>query len=218
MAALLSATWPLWAAQGGLERVHLAAPAAPGRADPPHTFALPSQPLHQALQQYSRQTRLSVFYETTLVAGKHSRPVQGVYTAPAALAELLADTALAARFTSQRTIVLTAEPAVARMTKKPPEPAALQQFDAVLRARIAHALCARPGLELGAHRMALRVWVDRDGRIGPLQVRVAGRPQLEAGAYAALAGLPVGRLPSGAAEPAVMVVTPETVRRHGGCP
>jgi hypothetical protein len=179
-------------------------------------FALPAQPLHAALQAYSQQTRLSVFYETSVIAGKQSRPVTGTLTAQAGLLTLLGGTGVSARITPQRSFLLYVDPAAA--VPSPDQDAAVQRFDLTLRARVVQTLCARPDLQLGRHRVALRLWVDSDGRIGALQVRIAEQPELEARTYAALAGLMIGRLPKGAEEPAVMVLTPESVRRLGGCP
>jgi hypothetical protein len=59
-------------------------------------FDIPAQPLASALDRYAAMSRRSVVFRDELVAGRNSSPVQGRYSARAALSALLAGTGLMA--------------------------------------------------------------------------------------------------------------------------
>ncbi len=182
-------------------------------------FDIPSLPLHDALRRYGELTGYSVLYETSVVEGKRSSIVHGRYTAEAALGQLLGDTALSARFVNRRSITLIARPAPASPLAKPPLPSVEQRrYDGRLQRQITQALCANPAIEAGRYRIALRFSVSDDQRLHQIRVRVAERPDLELAVRAALADLPVGAPPPDAAQPVVMIVSPEAARRYGACP
>lgn len=197
--------------------------ARPVRQDAPAVqhFALPALPLHDALQRYSAQTGRSVLYDTQQVAGRRSAPVQGRYTEDQALQRLLAGTGIVPRHASRRAVSLAPLAQAA-----PPSPAAgvpadpaRQRFYGQLQARIIQALCARPQIQAGSYRLALRFRLNDIAAIDGLQVHASGRPELEPMIHAALSGLTVGASPPrGAAQPLTLLITPEAAQRHGGCP
>ncbi|MDB4950611.1 MAG: TonB-dependent siderophore receptor [Gemmatimonadetes bacterium] len=66
-------------------------------------FDIPSRPLADALDAFSRQTGVRVQVEAAAAAGARSRALAGTFTSAQALRELLAGTGLAARFTDAGT-------------------------------------------------------------------------------------------------------------------
>lgn len=189
--------------------------------DEAQAFELPSLPLHEALEAYSRQTRRSVLYDTALAATRRSAPLQGRYTPEAALSRLLAGTGLVSRNTSARSFMLVPAPAASVDVESPNlavHPAA-DAYAARVRRRVMGALCADPALQVGGYRLLLRFRIDSRQRIDALQIVATGRPEQEPGIRAALTNLSLGAAPpEGYGQPTLLLLTPESARRHGGCP
>src|SRR3546814_237965 len=100
-------------------------------------FDIPSLPLSEALTRYGELTGFSVFYETSVVAGKRSSLVRGQHTAEAALKRLLGDTALSARFVNRRSIMLAARAAPSSQSANTPLPSVAQRrYDGRLQRQI----------------------------------------------------------------------------------
>ena len=80
----------------------LSVPAAQAQADAPastaRSFAIPAQPLAQALNELARQANLQMGFAPALVAGKTSAAVSGEFTAQQALDRLLAGSGYTYRF------------------------------------------------------------------------------------------------------------------------
>lgn len=69
-------------------------------------YEIQAGPLGPALNRFERRTGLTLSFDSALIEGKTTPGVLGEYTAREALARLLADTGLAARFTDADTVVL----------------------------------------------------------------------------------------------------------------
>ncbi|SAI74665.1 Outer membrane receptor for ferric coprogen and ferric-rhodotorulic acid [Bordetella ansorpii] len=202
-----------------LPSAHAAPPGGAQMQTPRHeparvVFDIPRLPLHEALTRYSELTQYSVLYETGLVAGQYSHPVTGAHSVDGALVLLLQDSGLRARFTNGQSYILTRQPPVAGAD---PQNVRLR-YEGLVQRRILGELCRHPALEAGRHRMAIRFWVGPEARLGPLQVSVAHRPDLETAVHEALIGLPLERPPEGVAQPAIMQITPDRTGRRLGCP
>ncbi len=197
----------------------LAASAAAAAEDAAreYPFDWPRQPLHNALQQYSQLTGDSVLYDSAQTAGQTAPAIAGRYTARDALARLLSDTELQARYTAPRALMLMPR------VRTPPAPASTastvdrQQYYGRLQARVLAALCARPDLHIGDYRVALRLPLDATHAIHGAQAYATGRPDMAPRLQAALEGLPIGAPPAGFGLPATLLITPEAARRYGGC-
>lgn len=182
-----------------------------------YPFDWPRQPLHNALQQYSQLTGDSVLYDSAHTADQTAPAIAGRYTARDALARLLSETDLQARYTAPRALMLMPR------VRTPPAPAAQassterQQYYGRLQARVLAALCARPELHIGDYRVALRVPLDGAHAIRGAQAYATGRPDMAPRLQAALEGLPIGPPPTGFGLPATLLITPEAARRYGGC-
>ena len=90
-----------------------AAPAA-GTAAALTVFAIPPQPLADALVSYSRATGVNLVYDGAIARGLRSPGVRGSHSPAAALQQILAGTGLNYSFTDARTVVLTAPLATPR--------------------------------------------------------------------------------------------------------
>lgn len=76
------------------------------QADRTTTFAIPAQPLAQALVAFGRQSGLQVAVDTAIATGKTGAGVTGSMTSREALRRLLAGTGLAYKFTSATAVTV----------------------------------------------------------------------------------------------------------------
>jgi hypothetical protein len=96
--------------------VACAAAAAEHAAQPVH-FSIPSEPLLDALQAFSRATDMQVMFETRAVQSFRSDRLDGDFEPNAALRQLIAKTDLHVHYT--RANVITLSPATAEMEAPP---------------------------------------------------------------------------------------------------
>lgn len=178
-----------------------------------HEFDLPAQDLARALGQYQTITRQSALYETQLVRGKTSTTVRGRFTPRQALSKLLQGTGLTAEVVNERSVMLKRS-VVQRPLTATEQAQAERRYDGQTQQRLTQALCAHPALQPGKHRTVLRYWIDDDGRIERLKVRIAAAPALESGVRTALLGTHVGLPPAGVPRSAVVLVRPQTDRKE----
>jgi len=83
------------------------AAAAPGDTIARVTFNIPALPLADALAEFSRQADVRIRLDAAAASGARSHAVSGSYTAAEALRRMLEGTGLSARFSGQRTAVVT---------------------------------------------------------------------------------------------------------------
>jgi hypothetical protein len=176
----------------------------------PIRFDIPRQSLHEALQQYSAATGLSLLYDSNVVAGRISAPLNGSYTAQEALRLLLAGSGMAVRYTSAEAFMLVREtPAgggdqIAQAAPTPASPKSLIQADADqsreryfgwMQARMMEALCADPVTAPGSYRLALRFRIDAGNIVRELEIHTSGHPGLSARVRARLTALDLRAAP-----------------------
>lgn len=168
------------------QAVARAAAAARGEA---MAFDIPAQPLAQALSAFATTTGLQMMYDATLVPGRRSSLVSGVMSPRSALALLLKDTGLSARFTSAGAVVIyasttsvvtlnpltaVAAPIVGRDAVDP----VFLAYAQVVRRRITDELRVDTELTGKGYRIGLRLWVDDGGR--PMRAEIlsgSGEPE-----------------------------------------
>ncbi|MFZ4685376.1 MAG: TonB-dependent receptor domain-containing protein [Hyphomonadaceae bacterium] len=114
--------------RAGAAALALAMPAAfviEAKAQPvaqsAQSLDLPSAPLGEALQRFSRETGIAVMADRGLIDGKTSAPVSGMWTPDAALSAMLAGTGLEARRTGAAAFAI----GLATSATSGPRPAAL---------------------------------------------------------------------------------------------
>lgn len=148
--------------------------AAPVEAQTTQRFDLPAQPLEQSLSRFAEQTGLQMLYDSDLARGRTASAVSGRYAPREALSLMLADTGLAARFTSAGAVVIyagsssavtlspitaVAAPVIGRSADGPEARA----YAGAVQRTIIERLRASPDLSAGDYEISLRLWVDGGG-------------------------------------------------------
>ena len=101
-----------------------AAVAAPRRPDAALRFDIPAQPLSQALNQLALRSDREILFSPALTQGKRSEGLSGVFTAEAALHQLLAGSGLTVQLEGRSFLVVpAARPARTSTTTNAPPPA-----------------------------------------------------------------------------------------------
>ncbi|VVE90715.1 STN domain-containing protein [Pandoraea bronchicola] len=178
------------------------------------TFDLPEMPLKDALARFDALTHMSVFYPSSLVEGRRSRAVSGMYSPREALDELLEGTGVMAEATAQNAFVLaplgvaqTQSDAARSMAR------AASDYHARLQGKVLQALCAAPSLSPGEYRLAMTVQVGANARVA--QVRLldsTGDSRRDAAIARRLQGLDVGSAPIDVSRPFVLLLVPAECR------
>jgi hypothetical protein len=173
-------------------------------------FDIPAQPLIEALQAYSVATGTQVMFETNSAEGLRSTPVQGEFTAQAALQMLLTDTDLKVRYT--RANAITVAPVSAPDADEPPAHALapadlalgtlnvsggtdnndrnrLGEYIGVVQADIQKALRKNKAAS-GEYRAEVRLWIDQSRTVQRAELsRSNGDRNRDASVASALQGL-----------------------------
>lgn len=140
-------------------------------------FDIPAQALTAALKQYAGLTLQSTMFSSDIVSGKTSSPVQGRYSAEAALSRLLAGTGLVVEKVgsgSAAAFVLKAGGSAVATAPRTSLPS-LVGYPTLVQARIWETLCSDPRTVPGEYRMLLRFRVDANGRVqGPSLLNSTG--------------------------------------------
>jgi hypothetical protein len=152
----------------------------------PLKFDIPAEPLVDALQAYSLATGTQVMFESSTAAGYHSAPVQGEFTAEAALQMLLADTDLKVRYTRASAITVapistpdvdeppahalaTADLALGTLNvnggTSNPDNSRLGAYIGVIQADIQKALKKAAKTRSGDYRAEVKLWIDQSKTI-----------------------------------------------------
>lgn len=192
-------------------------------AQTPLYFDIPAQPLQSALESYGAFTDISLLYDSSLTVGRLSAPVQGDMTARAALRILLEGSGLTPRYTGVKTVALV--PVAMRsavpdaVVDAPAAEAAARRYFGLMQARVHDVFCGQPVLAQGARRIALRLWIDASGRIGPVTLLgSSGDAAVDALVIRSLEGVRVGEpAPPALAQPFTFVVLPRASGRNWGC-
>lgn len=97
--------------------------------------------------------------------------------------------------------------------------ASRERYYGVLQAQLRRLLCADPALDAGKYRLLLRLRIaDRPPAMDVVLVVATGRPELEARVRGALQGQRLtAPPPAGFGQPVTLLLTPEGMRRDGGC-
>ena len=205
----------LWVAFGGSLRMAWSESVGPQVV----LFNIPQQPLAKALDSFSATTGVVGLYQARLAIGRMSKPVSGQYPPVVALALLLNDTGLEARYAAATAFVLVPADGGAPLTQAAGSVAraAIAQQDmtqrgysALLQARINDALCAGTATRPGDYRVALNFRVGPAGDIQQFDLLgSSGDAQRDEAIAQALRTLAIGRpAPAHMPQPFTMVVLP----------
>ncbi|RKP52483.1 TonB C-terminal domain-containing protein [Trinickia fusca] len=142
-------------------------------------FALPAQPLAQALRAFGHMADLVVLAPAPLLEGRMSAPVEGDYSARAALERMLVGTGLHAEFMAQDEAIIAAQPGVPAAPSNETDAAASavspidgigennqqRAYAAMLQARLTEALCAQSAAVPGGYRLVAQLRIDDKGTV-----------------------------------------------------
>ncbi len=189
-------------------------------------FDLPAQPLRLALEQFDARTSLSVFFPSALAEGRTSSAVHGLFTPEQALHRLLEGTGLTVQPAAREAFVLIAAEgaAAAPSGSQPPgqdeAPAGPRRlYDALVQARVRQALCATPGIALGAFRLALRLRIAASGQVREARLLdTTGDAARDAAILRAVRQVEIGHAPEDPARPFVLLVRPREPGMPPACP
>lgn len=171
-------------------------------------FDIPAQSLTNAIEIFSAATGQDIIYPSNLTHGRHSFGVRGEFAVEVALAKLLEDTGLSARRMSNGSLVL--RPDTARPEGQ--TTGATARFYAHLQSGLRGAFCGNRDARPGQYRLAMRLWIDKSGRLKKYeQVGSGGSTDIDNAIKHAVTQLDLGVAPPADLEqPIVIVVLPQT--------
>lgn len=178
------------------------------------SFDFPEMPLKDALARFDALTRMSVFYPSSLVEGRRSHAVSGIYSPREALDEMLEGTGVMAEATAQNAFVLAplgttdVRDAATRNSAR-----VADDYHARLQGKVLQALCATPSLSPGEYRLAMTVQVAENARV--VRVRLldtTGDARRDGAILRRLQGLDVGTAPADTSHPFVLLLVPAECR------
>ncbi|HEY0219534.1 MAG TPA: STN domain-containing protein [Afipia sp.] len=143
-------------------------------------FNIPSQPLATAIQAFSQESGIEVFYESNIATGRTSASVEGRYPPDAALQILLDGAGFKIRFTRRNAVVLSAPSA---RNDLPPthalanfdlsldtirvnaasnraDEAQLREFGDVIQSEVETVLRKNSKIRSGNYRIRVKLWID----------------------------------------------------------
>ena len=123
-------------------------------------FAIPAQPLSQALVAYSRASGMTVLVDSGLTEGRQAPALDGRYTAGRCAAQAAGGSPLSIRYASAYSFTLVADARPAR----PRQPRLRHAHAARLQAALRRVLCAAAGTAPGGYRALVQLWFDGDAR------------------------------------------------------
>lgn len=184
-------------------------PAGAQPAAQEYAFALPAQPLEQALEQFSVDSGWSVMYQAELARGRRSAPAFGRMPPWQALQRLLEGTGVSAEVSGPQRAVL--HPGVAAPT---PPSAHLQ---GQLQARLRTLFCDDAAIAPGDYAARLQFRVDARGQVQAVQLQQSsGDARRDARLLQVLAALSLPEA-AGRSEPLVLQIQPTSGRPQQDC-
>lgn len=192
-------------------------------------FHIPRQPLAAALERFARESGLEILYESGIVAGLQSSPLDGNYTRDAALKTLLLDADLTVHYARPNAITLSVPDAGGEL---PPENVLadadfaletlhvkgagqafdsdrLSDFSASVQLDIERALRRNAKTRAGSYQVAVRVWIDGAQRISRVVLaRPSGDVDRDDSIPVSLVGLALSRpVPGNLPQPIQVLIT-----------
>jgi hypothetical protein len=136
-----------------------------------YRFDIAAQPLSEALKQYGAITGRSVFFDGSVVAGRTSTAVQGVYAPEVALRRLVEGTGLTVDYADPSLAEAFVLKAIDPRQPLPlpdagaPETLRLTRYDGLVQASLWDALCSIPSVAPDDYATAVRFNIDLTGHL-----------------------------------------------------
>jgi hypothetical protein len=192
-----------------------------GRAE----FDIPAQPLGSALSAYGAVTRIQLFVDTELTAGRRSAALKGVFSFESALKSLLTGTGLTVRAIGDQGFTLVSLPS-AQAGGEPSVPGAISptvlrfnSYSAAIQDAMRGALCRHEEARPGSYRTLIRLWIGASGAVTDTELITSTGDSARDGMLSgAFQGLAVGAPPpADLPQPVTLLVTSGS-RPSGYCP
>ncbi len=182
------------------------------------SFDIAAQPLEGALERYGDVTGWAVLYNADLARGQRSTAIRCLFTADFALQVLLGGTGLAARHTSDTSIMLAAASALPAALATA-APTLVGDYYGEIQGSIRKALCANARSRPGSYRVAARFWIDAAGTLqGYRRLGSSGDQDSDRAIDAVLRNLKFrDRPPLGFAQPITIAIVPQVPGVTTGC-
>ena len=137
--------------------------------DETRPFDIPAQPLANALRAYGTATGIQLFYQSEIVAGRTSAPLQGLFAPRVALQVLLMGTELKAVSFDPGTETLVAAPRQAVRTvdlqRLQARAIAFRPYFALIQSGLRSALCRAPETRVGGSEIRVELWIAASGAV-----------------------------------------------------
>jgi hypothetical protein len=174
---------------------------------------IPAQPLAAALSVYGAATRLQMFVDAEMTAGRRSAAVQGRFAPEAALRHLLAGTGLIPRSIREEGFTLIplveSEPSV--HARGGVSQNAFNGYMRSVQAALAGALCRDEAMQHAQFRSLLQLWIDTSGKVTTaIQLTSTGDEQRDALLASIAEGLPLPVPPAGLPHPTTLLLAPSS--------
>jgi hypothetical protein len=188
-------------------------------------FDIPAQPLGSALSAYGAATRIQLFVDTELTAGRRSAALKGVFSVESALESLLAGTGLAARAIGDQGFTFVSLPS-AQAGGGPSVPGAISptvlrfnSYSAAIQDAMRGVLCRHEEARPGPYRTLIRLWIGVSGVVTRTEfITSTGDSTRDGMLSGAFQGLAVGTPPpADLPQPVTLLVTSGS-RPSGYCP
>jgi hypothetical protein len=198
------------------------------KAAQPRFFDIPSEPLAAALQAYSQDTGVGLFYESEIAAGLKSPALKGRFTPKAALRALLAGTGFIIQYNRDDAVSLStpqslesqddhssgvASLSLPQLVIRPNEDgmddALLREFGEAVQTEVTSALTKDAGVRSGNYRIRVKLWIDPSNTISRAEVaQTTGDRGRDAEISTILQGLTISRAPpAGMPQPVRIVIS-----------
>jgi hypothetical protein len=190
-------------------------------------FALPAEPLVDALNAYGQTADVAVLVDSSALAGRTSAPLDGDFSPREALQRLLAGSGLQARFTRAdeaviRPAPLTMAPAASPLATPSPlifasDVAGLaaggseaEAYAVLLQTHLTDALCESPLTRPGAYRLLVRLTIGSSGAVVASQlVDSTGMPTRDVAIERAMRAITLDSAPpAGLQQPVTILLRP----------
>jgi hypothetical protein len=179
-------------------------------------FDIPAQPLDAALSAFGATSGTQLLFDPDLTEGRHTNGTKGIFTAEAALRQLLAGTGVAARAIGDEGFTLVPELTAASAGDRAEISPTVQRFSiysAAVQSAIHSALCRHAETAPGSYRVLARVWIAPSGVTDRAELLTSsGDAHRDAVLAASFRGLTIGSSPpSDLPQPVTLLVTSESV-------
>ncbi|MCK9918222.1 STN domain-containing protein, partial [Microbacteriaceae bacterium K1510] len=152
----------------------LTTPVCARQVDEEFRFDIPTQPLASALKAYGGVTRLELFYESTVTAGRRSGSLHGAFTAEAALRRLLAGTGLSVASFEPGTVTILSEPShqakASDLAAVKNKAAVFAPYFSLIQNELRSAFCRSPATQVDASELIVRLWIDTSGAVARVEL------------------------------------------------